>query len=308
MLKALPPLMEPARPASTRLCRMVVEKIFSRFSGEAIELGGRAPATPSRLGEAAADLLGGMSRSWIWTRLAYQDIKERYRGSVLGPFWVTLTNLIMIGAMGAIYSELFHLKMATYVPFITAGLLTWQFISGMINEGCATFTGAHDVIQQVPMPFSVQAYRVVYRNLIVLAHNAVIVPLVLVIFRVPVDWHVLGVFPGLALLSVNGLWMTVFFGAISTRFRDIPPIIANVVQVLFFVTPIFWPLEAVTSHLGRYLALNPFFAWIDVIRAPLLGSVPQPTSWPILLGCVAIGCTASFLFFVRFRERIAYWL
>jgi ABC-2 type transport system permease protein/lipopolysaccharide transport system permease protein len=266
------------------------------------------PAPPSRIGEAVADLTAGLNRSWIWTRLAYQDIKLRYRGSVLGPFWVTLTNLILIVAMGVIYARLFRVEAATYVPYIMMGILVWQFISGTITEACTTFTAAQDVIQQVPMPFSVQAYRVVYRNLIVLAHNAVIVPFGLILFKVPVGWNLLEVVPGLVLLSINGLWLSLLLGVVSTRFRDIPPIISNVVQVLFFLTPIFWPLNAVGHDLERILALNPFFAWIDVIRAPLLGVSPEPTSWPILIGCVVVGGVFGFLFFARFRERIAYWI
>ncbi|HWB49853.1 MAG TPA: ABC transporter permease [Stellaceae bacterium] len=265
------------------------------------------PVQASRLAEAVTDLAAGFTRRWIWSRLAYQDIKLRYRGSVLGPFWVTLTNLIMISAMGAIYAQLFHVDAETYVPYIMMGILVWQFISGTINEACATFTDAKDVIQQVPMPFSVQAYRVVYRNLIVFAHNVVIVPFGIILFKVPVDWHLVEVIPGLFLLSLNGLWISLLLGGISTRFRDIPPIISNVVQVLFFLTPVFWPLDAV-QNLRKALALNPFFAWIDVVRAPLLGVAPEPTSWPILIGCVLVGGFCSFLFFVRFRERIAYWI
>ncbi len=262
---------------------------------------------PSRLREAVTDFARGAKRSWIWTRLAYQDIKERYRGSVLGPFWVTLTNLIMIIAMGLIYSQLFHVEATTYVPYIMTGILIWQFISGMIVEGCATFTGAHDVIQQVPMPFSVQIYRVVYRNLLVLAPNAVIVPFGLLLFKVPVDWRVIEVIPALVALSLNGLWIVLLLGVVSTRFRDIPPIVTNVVQVLFFLTPIFWPLDSIKDF-RSLLALNPFFAWIDVMRAPLLGLAPEPTSWPILIGCTVFGGLLSFLLFVRFRERIAYWM
>ena len=270
-------------------------------------IGGAAVPTETRLTEALRDLFAGLSRSWIWTRLAYQDIKERYRGSVLGPFWVTLTNLILVAAMGSIYSELFNADVHTYVPYIMTGILIWQYISGLINEGCFTFTNARDVVQQVPMPFSVQAYRVVYRNLIVFAHNAVIVPFGLLLFSVPVDWHVIEVIPALAMLSLNGLWMCVLLGAISTRFRDIPPIVGNVVQVLFFLTPIFWPIDSV-QKLKYILVLNPFFAWIDVARAPLLGMEPEPTSWPVLIGCTALGTAFSFVFFVRFRERIAYWI
>jgi ABC-type polysaccharide/polyol phosphate export permease len=286
---------------------MSVNQAFSELAGSSISRNVVLAPPPTRLSLALIDLAAGVSRSWIWTRLAYQDIKERYRGSVLGPFWVTLTNLIMVAAMGTIYSELFHVEVATYVPYIMTGILIWQFISGIINEACGTFTNAQDVIQQVPMPFSVQAYRVVYRNLIVLAHNAVIVPFGLLLFKVPVDWRVIEVVPALVVLSINGLWICLLLGTLSTRFRDIPPIIGNVVQVLFFLTPIFWPLDAV-QNLKHILALNPFFAWIDVARSPLLGTAPEPTSWPILLGCTVVGGLLSFLFFVRFRERIAYWI
>jgi ABC-type polysaccharide/polyol phosphate export permease len=228
---------------------------------------------------------------------------------VLGPFWVTLTNLVMIVAMGTIYSSLFHTEMATYLPYVMVGLLIWQFISGLIVDGCATFTAAADVIQQVPMPFSVQAYRVIYRNLLLLAHNAIIIPFGLAIFAVPVTWHLLDVVPALVVLSVNGLWITLLLGTISARLRDIPPIVANIVQVVFFLTPIFWPMHAISGdHLKQLLILNPFFAALDVMRAPLLGLPPEPTSWPILLACTVIGSLCGFAFFIRFRERITYWI
>ncbi len=261
----------------------------------------------SRTAEALADLAAGLARSWIWSALSFQDIKLRYRGSLLGPFWVTLTNLILVVAMGGIYGALFHIKTEIYVPFLMCGLSIWQFISTMATEGCATFTAAADVIQQVPLPFSIQAYRTVYRNLIVLAHNAVIIPFGLVIFDVPVSWHLFEIVPAMLVLCLNGLWISLLLGTISTRFRDIPPIVANFVQVVFFVTPIFWPLDAAGSW-ASFLALNPVFAAIDVLRSPLLGGPPEPASWPILLACTVIGSLGSLAVFIRFRERIAYWI
>jgi ABC-2 type transport system permease protein/lipopolysaccharide transport system permease protein len=163
------------------------------------------------------------------------------------------------------------------------------------------------VIQQVPLPFSVHAYRAVCRNLIVLAHNAVIVPPVLLIFRVPVDWRIIAIVPALLLLSINGVWISMLFGMISARFRDVPPIVASFVQVVFFVTPVFWSADA----LGRWkqaVEFNPLFAAIDVIRAPLLATDPSPSSWPLLLGVTIVGSIGTFAFFARFRSRIAYWI
>src|SRR5439155_14140475 len=137
------------------------------------------------------------------------------------------------------------------------------------------------VIQQVPIPFSIHAYRNVCRNLIVLAHNFIIVPVLLALFRIPLDWHVLEIVPGLLLLAINCLWVTLFLGLVSARFRDLPPIVSSVLQILFFVTPILWPIELLGSWQGL-AALNPVFAAIDVIRAPLLGSTAGATSWIVL--------------------------
>jgi homopolymeric O-antigen transport system permease protein len=265
-----------------------------------------SPAT-SRTAEAFSDLAGGLARSWIWSALSYQDIKLRYRGSLLGPFWVTLTNLVLIAAMGGIYGTLFHIETATYVPLLMCGLPIWQFIASMITEGCSAFTGALDVIQQVPLPFSIQVYRTVYRNLVVLAHTAIIIPFGLVIFGVPIRWQLIEVVPAIFVLCLNGVWVSLLLGTVSARFRDVPPIVANCVQVIFFVTPIFWPLNSV-GQWKSVLALNPIFAAIDVVRSPLLAESPAATSWPILLGCTLLGGIVSLAFFIRFRERIAYWV
>jgi len=258
--------------------------------------------------ESIADLLGGAARSWIWTRLAYQDIKLRYRGSVLGPFWVTLSNLVMTIAIGIIYSSLFHVETAVFVPFVMLGIILWQMVSGIINEGCQTFTGAQDVIQQVKLPFSIHAFRVVYRNLLILAHNAVIVPLAMVFFKMDPSWRMIEAIPGIVLLCFNGLWLSLFLGMASARFRDIPPIVSSIVQVLMFMTPIFWPLSAVNPAMKQILAYNPFFAAVDIVRAPLLGTPPEPSSWPLMLCCTAVITLCGFGLFARFRPRIAYWI
>jgi ABC-type polysaccharide/polyol phosphate export permease len=266
--------------------------------------------SPPRIVETAAawaDLAEGTAKSWMWSAMAMQDIKMRYRGSLLGPFWLTISMTIMIAAMGLIYARMFHMEIDRYLPFLTVGLVVWNFVSTVIIEGCQTFLSAQNIITQVRMPFSLHAWRAVYRNLIVLAHNMVIVPLVLLIFKVPVGWSVLLIVPALAILTINGIWVSILLGMISARYRDVPPIVMSFVTVIFFITPIFWPPEALGIWM-QALPLNPLFAAVDVVRAPLLGSAPLAYSWTVLLVVTVVGCIGTFWIFAKFRPRIAYWI
>jgi ABC-2 type transport system permease protein/lipopolysaccharide transport system permease protein len=279
------------------------ESVVNFEAGETTALS----AGSDRILEAAADLVDGLRRSWLWTNLAHQDLKLRYRGSILGPFWQTITTAVMIGAMGFIYAELFRTPLEDYLPLLAAGLVFWQFTSGMITEGCTTFYSVQGIIQQVKLPLSLHAYRLVYRNLLILLHNFAIVPIVFLIFPKPVVWlQILELGPGLGLILLNGVWVSILLGMISARFRDVPPIVASIVQVLFFITPIFWPATALGEH--RWLAeFNPLYAAIDVMRAPLLGQPTELYSWLILAIVTVLGWAGTFVFFARFRARIAYW-
>jgi ABC-type polysaccharide/polyol phosphate export permease len=215
---------------------------------------------------------------------------------------------VMTIAIGIIYGSLFRVEIAVFVPFVMLGIIVWQMVSGIIIEGCQTFTAAQDVIQQVKLPFSIQAFRVVYRNLLILAHNAVIVPLAMVFFKMDPSWRMIEAAPGILLICFNGLWLSLFLGMASARFRDIPPIVGSIVQVLMFMTPIFWPLSAVNPARKHILAYNPFFAAVDIVRAPLLSMAPEPTSWPLMLCSTALITLCGFGLFARFRPRIAYWV
>jgi len=265
------------------------------------------PPPANRAAVAWDDLVQGFRKHWMWRVLALQDVKVRYRGSVLGPFWLTISTLLMVGGMSLVYSQLFQLDLYAYLPFLAVGLVVWQFLSVVITEGCETFLREVSVIQQVRIPYSIHAYRNVLRNLIVLAHNLLIVPIGFLWLSMPVGWSLLMVIPALLILSINGIWIGILLGMFSARFRDIPPIIASLLQALFFLTPVIWPVSALKEW-QIIATANPFFAALDVLRAPLIGVPTAATSWPVLLATTAVGCVVTFVLFARFRPRIAYWI
>jgi lipopolysaccharide transport system permease protein len=241
-----------------------------------------------------------------WT-LALLDIRLRYRGSMLGPFWLTLSTGAMVSAMGVLYSELFHIGLHEYLPFLTVSLVLWGFVATLFSEACYGYTAADGMIRSIRMPYTLYAARTVLRNLMVLAHNILVVVAVdLFVWAGPGAEGALAL-PGLALWLIDALAITIMLGALCARFRDIPPIVASVVQMAFFVTPVLWKPQLVGEH-QWLLPLNPFFDLLDIIRGPLLGEIPSPATYLAALCYSFILCAAAWFLFARVRGRIAFWV
>jgi ABC-type polysaccharide/polyol phosphate export permease len=254
------------------------------------------------------DISGGLREWRVWTRLGWQEVKRRYRRTVLGPFWATLSIGMFLGGMAFIWAPLFKTTVSTYMPFLAAGLVTWALVSALITEGCTTYVAGSGIITQMRFPYSILNFVVVWRNVIVFFHNVLIVVVVTVVLRQKVGWSTLLVVPGLLIVALNGAWMTMALGVASTRYRDIPQLVGNLVQILMFVTPVFWFANQLGEGGHRVIEYNFMYHLIEVMRAPMLGDTPSGWSYLVTIGGAVLGWLATFAFFARFRRRIAYWL
>jgi ABC-type polysaccharide/polyol phosphate export permease len=266
----------------------------------------RSP-TKSEIRAAWADISRGWTHRNLWATIAMQDIRKRYRRSKIGPFWLTISMGIMVGALGFLYGQLFQQDLAEFVPYVAAGFVIWGLISSLIVDGTKAFIEAEGLIKQLPVPLSTHVYRDTWRSLIVFAHN-------IWIFIAAALWF--GVFPGaggliailgLAVVALNGLWVGLLLGLVSARYRDVPQIVASIVQVSFFITPIIWKAEMLSHH-SLILLLNPFYHFMEIIRGPLLGSTPSVYTW-LAVGLVTlVGWVTTLFVYSKYRWRIAYWV
>jgi lipopolysaccharide transport system permease protein len=257
---------------------------------------------------AVADVLGGL-RLWrlAWA-LGWLDIRLRYRGSMLGPFWLTISTGVMVGALGVLYSTLFKLDLREYLPFLALSQVLWGFLAALVSEACTVFTDAEGVIRSVRMPFFVFSLRALIRNAIALGHNIVVIVVVFAIFSMWPGVGALMALPGLLLWGVDALALTLILGAFCARFRDIQPIVNSVMQIAFFITPVIWkPNQLGAASIDR-LAFNPFFDLLEIVRGPILGSVVADTTWIGALVYSMALCAVSWAFFVRARGRVTVWV
>jgi ABC-2 type transport system permease protein len=260
---------------------------------------------------AIRDILFGLSDYRLWMFLGWQDIRQRYRRSVLGPIWLTISTGVMVVMMSLLYGRIFKLPLDIYAPFLVSGTIVWNLISSLLNEGCTSLTEAQSLIKQVRLPLTVHICRVVWRNFIIFFHNAIILVILWFYFG---KWigiiEIVTIIIALLLFALNGLWVGIVLGAFCTRFRDIGQMVTNLIQVVYFITPIMWMPSVVEGKgIALWLILfNPFYHFIEIVRAPLL-ILPFPiTSWLITLCVTLLGAMAGVITLGRFRNRIPYWL
>ncbi|WP_245527420.1 ABC transporter permease [Corynebacterium lipophiloflavum] len=273
------------------------------------------PASKSTtLSMAFRDLVRGWRQNELWLQLGWQDIKQRYRRSTLGPLWITIATGVMALALGLLYSMLFQISVREFLPHVTVGFIIWGFIAGCIKDGSDIFIENEGLIKQLPSALSVHVYRLVWRQLLFLAHNMVIWVLLVVVFRIPLSWNTLLAIPALALLVINGVWVTMLFGIIATRFRDVAPLLESMVQLLFYVTPIVWTTQTLKDQGGevaqraRIAELNPLYHYLEIVRAPLIGKETDLYHWGIVGACTVVGLLLALLVMRQWRFRVPYWV
>lgn len=274
-------------------------------------------AQPSRSKTFAAawqDLVRGFRQHELWLQLGWQDIKQRYRRSVLGPLWITIATGVMALALGLLYSVLFKIPVAEFLPHVTVGLIIWGFISGCIKEGAEVFIDNEGLIKQLPSALSVHVFRLVWKQTLFLAHNLVIWVILMLVFPRPLGWDLLLTIPAFALLLVNGVWVSMFFGIIATRYRDVAPLLEAGTQLLFYVTPIVWTTHTLyeqggaVSERAKLAQLNPLYHYLEVVRAPMIG-VDLPTyHWWVVIALTVAGVLLTLLAMRQWRFRVSYWV
>ena len=261
---------------------------------------------------AVADLTDGLRRHPLWLHLGWQDIKQRYRRSLLGPIWITIATGTTAVAMGGLYSKLFHLELSKHLPYVTLGLIVWALISSSILEGAEVFVANEGLIKQLPTALSVHVYRLVWRQALLFAHNIVIYVIIAMIYPKPWSWADLSVIPALALIMLNCIWASLVFGIVGTRFRDIGPLLNSIVQLLFFMTPIVWNEETLVQQgagrWGKIIELNPLLHYLDIVRAPLLGAHQELRHWLVVIVLTVIGWILAALAMRQYRSRVPYWV
>ena len=253
----------------------------------------------------ATSLFSALMHWPVWLWFGRQDIRSRYRGSLLGPLWLVLNLGILVATLSLIYATVFDLPLDVYMPHVTTGFLASWFIAGAMTDSCTAFTTNAQIIRNLPLPLGIHVLRVLTRNGLLMAHNFIVYLIVAIAFGIWPNFNTLLVLPGLLLVFSLLFTMGLLLAIVCARFRDVPHIVTSIVQVVMFITPIMF-LKDMLARKAILAEANPFYHMIEAIRAPLLGHAPEMLTWGFLVSANLVSAFVAAWLMRRAGHRVPY--
>lgn len=255
-----------------------------------------------------ADLAGSITRWRLWTMLAWEDIRQRYRGSLLGPAWMTIGMAVTSAGLAFLFGALFNQPWTEMVAYISTGIMLWTFITTCLNDGCFALLGAGNIIRNVNLPLAIHVWRVLLRNILIMAHSLPVVVIFLMIARIPPTPIMFLAIPGFLLLC---LWlMAAIYGlaVLAARFRDVPQLVTYALQFAMFITPVFWQAKQMSGERAKIIHFNPLAQFMSITRDPLLSVAPTLNTWLAAVAVTIMTTVLAIALVAACRKRVALWV
>jgi lipopolysaccharide transport system permease protein len=247
--------------------------------------------------------------------LIRKDLRARYRKSAFGLGWSLINPVLMTVVFCLVFGAWFsNPDWRTYGPYFLAGMTLFSVVRESVVAGCSTFFANENYIRQSPAPLTLYTLRTVVGIGI---HFLIALGVVfLAVFTLQPDLRlkllsIAWVFvPALALLFIFCWSISVIASFISVYFNDAAHLAEVFFQILFFLTPIFFPVSMMVDRgLVVLLQLNPVVAFLEIIRSPLLyGQVPPMWAFAKAAIVTALAATAALGTMAMLQKKLIYRL
>lgn len=250
-------------------------------------------------------------KNWrVWFHLGMADIRNKFARSLVGPIWIVLNLALWVGGIGVIYAALFQQETQQFLPFLTIGFVVWGFLTQTITDGGNAFVFAEGYIKQFIYPKQIYVLRVLVNATVPLLIGTAIFFVVMLLFNNPLHFGMLWAMPGFVLLLLVAYFHASIMAYASVRFRDLPHGMTSLLQVLFFVTPVFFPVKILKERgLDFIYQLNPLYYLIEAVRYPMINASPAPNDvYAIVVGYLVFLFVVLMVVAKRFDKRVVYML
>lgn len=254
--------------------------------------------------------LSALKNVELWSYLGWVDVAQRYKRSSFGPFWLTANNAIITLLLSVVWANLFKVPLNQFLPYFALSNVCWIFVSTVIAESATVITASEGIVRQIKIPIATLFFRMIWKNLIILAH---LLPIPAVIFLLFPDAYKGGIVflflstAGLILVATFLYFVASLVGILCTRFRDIAQLIGSALQMIFLATPILWHKNLLDGREILY-EINIFFHLIEIVRTPILEGILPFRSILIVFAAILVLALLLSIMEERYRKSIVYWI
>lgn len=259
------------------------------------------------LSKAIGDLRRGWGLSHVWTYQAYHDISAKYKRTALGSLWIAGSMVFMSLSFAIVFGALFGNDLRVVLPYIMGGIMAYNLVAYVLIEAPETYMMNGGIIKNHAYPFTYYTFEGVAKNVLIFFHNIVVFEIILLLLNrlaVPHWSFILGVPMVIFNMCVWGSLVSL----VATRFRDMRILLPYLSSLVMFLTPIMYKPSDLQGMKSLIVHLNPFYPFVEMLRAPLLGHAMPGEYWPMAFIVSATGVVLWLIFFSVFRKRIPFWL
>ncbi|WP_394692834.1 ABC transporter permease [Hyphobacterium sp.] len=257
---------------------------------------------------AIGDIVRAAARWRLWSALAVEDIRQTYRRTFIGVFWISLSFAIFVIVKVFVFGAITDSLNSEYFGvYLLLGFFGWQFMSLSVNSGTQVFVNSELWIRSDPIELPAFVFQSVARNMFELFMTGLVAVAVTFYLGFGDTIYSVMVFPAIIVYLLNAFWVSLLLGVICTRFRDLTHLISAIMRVMFFLTPIFWFPDQMPEEAMAILYWNPFSHFIWILRTPVLDQQLAVDSWIVVGAITAVGWAAAMLAYATARRRLVFW-
>ncbi|MGL4554764.1 MAG: ABC transporter permease [Gemmataceae bacterium] len=245
---------------------------------------------------------------YFWTQLVRSDLQKRYRRSALGVGWSLLQPLAMTAVLALVYTRVLQTDFVTFAPMLLSGLAFWGLIHAACVQGCGCFLAAEPFIRQQPLPTVIFPLRVVLTSGFHFLISLSVAVAFVAVTRRAVSPALLALPPVLLLLFAFAWSVATLCAFCNVYFPDTQHLMEVGLQVLFYLTPIVYPVSLLEQNgLWFVLEFSPLALFLQLLREPILnGQFPSPLAFAKVTAFVAPLAALAALAVARLERRLIF--
>jgi ABC-type polysaccharide/polyol phosphate export permease len=239
-------------------------------------------------------------------RIAFIEILMKYKRSVIGPFWITISTLILILGISFVNSSIFGFNSKQVVPWVGIGIIIWNYISSIFEDAFDNYSKL--ILLNLKLHFFDLTLTSVFKNMLIFLHNVVIIIFIIFYYDINLINTIYYIPLSIIFFLIDSICISILISFLCLRYRDFILIIRNLLFICFLMTPVFWFPDVLQSNRTFLLDYNIFYHVIQIARNPLLGILPSINLIFINFIFSLFLICSTYLTYKKFYKKAVFWI